>query len=76
MITRYKITLNFMALMLSVYGTPSNERGERTFNDDPDECIYYLLNGKWKRTKSGDTGFVKPMPKTRQLTIFDLYSDL
>lgn len=67
----YKLNLNFMALMLSVYGTPVDGSEERDYHDDPDECIHFLLNGTWKLSDKGDTGFVRHPEK--QLSFFDLF---
>lgn len=65
----YKLNLNFMALMLSVYGTPVDGSTERDYHDDPDECIHFLLNGTWKISDKGDSGFVRRSEK--QMSIFD-----
>ena len=64
-----KLNLNFMALMLSVYGTPVDGSEERDYHDDPNECIHYLLNGTWKLSDKGDVGFVRRTE--RQVSIFD-----
>lgn len=69
-VQKYELTLNFMALMLSVYGTPAKEGGDtREYNDDPDQCLCYLLNGKWKLNEKGECG-VAMRPK-RQMSIYD-----
>lgn len=51
----YKLNINFMALMLSVYGTPVDGSEERDYHDDPNECIHYLLNGTWKLNKLSES---------------------
>ncbi len=69
--TLYKSTLHFMALMLSVYGTPIEGSNERDYNDDPDQCLNYLLNGKWKTSEKGSTGEIRK--NGRQMTFYDLF---
>lgn len=56
-------SLNLYALMLCVYGIPSEKklpsgRKERVYPDDPDECINYLLTGKWTTDKNRASGII------------------